>query len=228
MTNEEYSKLTDEELCLRTSGGDNDAMEFLLKKYKNLVKSRAHSYFLVGADKEDIAQEGMIGLYKAIRDFNPDKQTSFLGFAEVCISRQMLSAIRTATRQKHIPLNSYISINKPLFEDGEQTLMDVMVSDSIGPEEATVTGESASRLRSRLYEQLTEFEAACLDSYLEGYTYEQIAEKLSVRFKSVDNALQRVRRKLQKLLDDRKNGEDGIGPMTDSGKKQEDINDNRP
>ena len=207
MTKEEYTTLTDEELCMKVSGGDGEAMEYLLNKYKNLVKSRAHGYFLVGADKEDITQEGMIGLYKAIRDFKPDKQASFLGFAEVCISRQMLSAIRTATRQKHIPLNSYISINKPLFDDSDQTLMDIMVSDEIGPEEASVTGESASQLRNRLYEQLTEFEAACLDCYLEGYTYEQIANKLSGHFKGVDNALQRVRRKLQKLLDARKNGE---------------------
>ena len=141
-----FDGMTDEEIALFAQQGDADASEYLLNKYKNFVRSKARSYFLIGADHEDIVQEGMIGLYKAIRDFRPEKLASFRAFAELCITRQIITAIKTATRQKHIPLNSYVSLNKPLYdEESDRTLLDVIIEGrASNPEELIIGQEDLS------------------------------------------------------------------------------------
>ena len=155
-------------------------MEYLLNKYKNFVRIKAKSYFLIGADREDIIQEGMIGLYKAVRDFKADKLSSFRAFAELCITRQIITAIKTATRQKHIPLNQYISLNKPIYdEDSERTLLDVMASQKTSdPEELVVTQEVSDDIRQRIRQNLSELESQVLESYLEGKSYQEMARDL--------------------------------------------------
>ena len=138
-----YLEMCDEEIVDLAQLGDQFAIEFLMDKYKNFVRAKARSYFLIGADKEDIIQEGMIGLFKAIRDYKMDKLTSFRAFAELCITRQIITAIKTATRQKHIPLNSYVSLNKPIYdEESERTLMDILSTTRISnPEEIVISRE---------------------------------------------------------------------------------------
>ena len=199
------ARMEDEEIALLAQQGDEEASAYLLNKYKNFVRSKAHSYFLVGADHEDIVQEGMIGLFKAIRDFRPDKLASFHAFAEICITRQIITAIKTATRQKHIPLNSYISLNKPIYEDeSERTLMDVITgSRALDPEELLIGQESMSRIENRIDEVLSPLERRVLDAYLDGKSYQEIAEAEGRHVKSIDNALQRVKRKLERLIEER-------------------------
>ena len=180
------------------------AEEYLLDKYKNFVRSKARSYFLIGADHEDIVQEGMIGLYKAIRDYRDDRQSSFRAFAELCITRQIITAIKTATRQKHIPLNSYISLNKPLYdEESDRTLLDILMEGNIGnPEEMIINQENLGNIRRRMNEVLSSLEQQVLTAYLDGKSYQEIAEMLGRHVKSIDNALQRVKRKLEKYLEE--------------------------
>ena len=199
----DFERMTDEEIALLAQQGDADASEYLLNKYKNFVRSKARSYFLVGADHEDIVQEGMIGLFKAIRDFRPDKLTSFRAFAELCVTRQIITAIKTATRQKHIPLNSYVSLNKPIYEEeSDRTLMDVLSEVQMaGPEELLISQEDYSSVENRISEVLSDLEMEVLNSYLEGKSYQEIAQDLGRHVKSIDNALQRVKRKLEKSLD---------------------------
>lgn len=183
--------------------GDNDALEYLLEKYKNLVRSKVRSYFLIGADRDDIMQEGMIGLYKAIRDFKPDKQSGFRAFAELCVTRQIITAIKTATRQKHIPLNSYVSLNKPIYdEESDRTLMDVISGAKVtNPEDMIINQEDFNHIEEKIGELLSDFEWEVLTAYLQGRSYQEIAEKLDRRVKSIDNALQRVKKKLEKYLE---------------------------
>lgn len=198
------SQLTDEELCRLAQEPDGGAaLEFLLNRYKNFVRSRARSYFLIGADHEDIVQEGMIGLYKAVRDFRPEKLASFRAFAELCVTRQIITAIKTATRQKHIPLNSYISLNKPIFdEESDRTLLDVISEGRItNPEELLIGQEDLSSIESRIGKMLSPLEWEVLLAYLDGRSYQEIAEDLGRHVKSIDNALQRVKRKMEKLLE---------------------------
>lgn len=198
------SQLTDEELCRLAQGPEGGAaLEFLLNRYKNFVRLRARSYFLIGADHEDIVQEGMIGLYKAVRDFRPEKLASFRAFAELCVTRQIITAIKTATRQKHIPLNSYISLNKPIFdEESDRTLLDVISEGRItNPEELLIGQEDLSTIESRIGKMLSPLEWEVLLAYLDGRSYQEIAEDLGRHVKSIDNALQRVKRKMEKLLE---------------------------
>ena len=198
------SQLTDEELCRLAQGPEGGAaLEFLLNRYKNFVRSRARSYFLIGADHEDIVQEGMIGLYKAVRDFRPEKLASFRAFAELCVTRQIITAIKTATRQKHIPLNSYISLNKHIFdEESDRTLLDVISEGRItNPEELLIGQEDLSTIESRIGKMLSPLEWEVLLAYLDGRSYQEIAEDLGRHVKSIDNALQRVKRKMEKLLE---------------------------
>ena len=198
------SQLTDEELCRLAQGPEGGAaLEFLLNRYKNFVRSRARSYFLIGADHEDIVQEGMIGLYKAVRDFRPEKLASFRAFAELCVTRQIITAIKTATRQKHIPLNSYISLNKPIFdEESDRTLLDVISEGRItNPEELLIGQEDLSTIESRIGKMLSPLEWEVLLAYLDGRSYQEIAEDLGRHVKSIDTALQRVKRKMEKLLE---------------------------
>ena len=199
----DYEDRLDEEVVLEAKNGNARAQEYLISKYENFVKSKAKSYFLIGADKEDIYQEGMIGLYKAIRDFKPDKLTSFKGFAELCVTRQIITAIKTATRQKHIPLNTYVSLNKPIYEEeSDRTLLDVLSGFRVtDPEELIIGQEQISHIEKEMEKVLSELELEVLNSYLDGKSYQEIACDLDRHAKSIDNALQRVKRKLEKCLD---------------------------
>ena len=192
----------DEEVVDLARAGSVLAQEYLINKYRSFVRAKARSYFLIGADREDIIQEGMIGLYKAIRDFRGDKLASFKAFAELCIQRQIITAIKTATRQKHIPLNSYVSLNRPIYdEDSDRTLIDVMPgADVTDPEEIVINGEEASYIESRMTELLSDLERQVLAYYLDGKSYMEIAADLNRHVKSIDNALQRVKRKLEKFV----------------------------
>ena len=197
-----YGGMTDEQVVDLCQNGDSLAMEYLLNKYKNFVRSKARSYFLMGADHEDIVQEGMIGLFKAIRDFRQDKLSSFRAFAELCVTRQIITAIKTATRQKHIPLNSYISLNKPIYdEESDRTLMHVIVEGHVdNPEELIISQEDLHGINTQLAEMLSSLEKDALSLYLDGKSYQEIAQLLGRHAKSIDNALQRVKRKLEKYL----------------------------
>ncbi|MHB8927291.1 MAG: RNA polymerase sporulation sigma factor SigH [Bacillota bacterium] len=200
-----YDTMVDEEIVEYAREGNDGALEFLINKYKNFVRAKARSYFLIGADREDIIQEGMIGLYKAIRDFRSDKLSSFRAFAELCITRQIITAIKTATRQKHIPLNSYVSLNKPIYdEDSDRTLLDVLSGSKItDPEELIISREEFGDIEEKMGEILSDLEWKVLMSYLDGKSYQEIAVDLKRHVKSIDNALQRVKRKLERYLDKR-------------------------
>ena len=200
---EQFEKMSDEQLVEQVHQGNTDALDFLITKYRLFVKSKAKSYFLIGADKEDIVQEGMIGLYKAIRDFKGDKLSSFRAFAELCITRQIITAIKTATRQKHIPLNSYVSLDKPIYdEESERTLMDIIISPVTNdPERIIINQEDYSRLEHKMGEVLSELELQVLSRYLAGQSYYEISGELNRHVKSIDNALQRVKRKLERHLE---------------------------
>lgn len=198
----EFENKLDEEVVDEAKKGDCRAQEYLISKYESFVKAKAKSYFLIGADKEDIYQEGMIGLYKAIRDFKADKLTSFKAFAEICVTRQIITAIKTATRQKHIPLNTYISLNKPIYEeDSDRTLIDVLSELKItDPEELIIVKEQIKHIEGEMAKVLSDLEMEVLQSYLDGKSYQEIACDLDRQAKSIDNALQRVKRKLEKCL----------------------------
>ena len=203
---ERFETMADEEIVALAQEGDGAALEYLLNKYKNFVRTKARSYFLIGADHEDIVQEGMIGLYKAIRDFKSEKLTSFRAFAELCVTRQIITAIKTATRQKHIPLNSYISLNRPIYdEESDRTLLDVITEGrATNPEELLIGQEDLSSIEGRIGEALSDLEWEVLTSYLDGKSYQEIAEDLGRHVKSIDNALQRVKRKLERLIEEKK------------------------
>jgi len=203
----EYDCISDEDIVEVFRGGDSGALEYLINKYRNFVRAKARSYFLIGADREDIVQEGMIGLYKAIRDFKGDKLSSFKAFAELCITRQIITAIKTATRQKHIPLNSYVSLDKPIYdEDSDRTLMDVICGTQVlDPEELIINQEEFIGLEDKMAEILSDLERKVLMLYLDGRSYQEIAEDLKRHVKSIDNALQRVKRKLERYLEVRDN-----------------------
>jgi len=198
-----YEDLSDEQLIEEVHHGNTEALDYLITKYRLFVKAKARSYFLIGADKEDIVQEGMIGLYKAIRDFKGDKLSSFRAFAELCITRQIITAIKTATRQKHIPLNSYVSLDKPIYdEESDRTLMDIITSsESEDPVHLMINREEYSNLEGKIGEILSELEQQVLALYLDGQSYNEISEELNRHVKSIDNALQRVKRKLERHLE---------------------------
>ena len=199
-----FGKMNDEEIVQLCHTGDASAEEYLLYKYKNFVRSKARSYFLIGADHEDIVQEGMIGLYKAIRDYKSEKLSSFRAFAELCITRQIITAIKTATRQKHIPLNSYVSLNKPLYdEESDRTLLDIIIEGGTSnPEDMIINQENLGNIHQKMNEVLSGLEQEVLSAYLDGKSYQEIAESLGRHVKSIDNALQRVKRKLEKYLEE--------------------------
>ena len=201
-----YDGCSDEDLLAHIRGERGDeALDYLINKYRNFVRSKARSYFLIGADREDIVQEGMIGFFKAIRDYRPDKLSSFRAFAELCVTRQIITAIKTATRQKHIPLNSYVSLNKPIYdEDSDRTLLDVLSGARISdPEELVISHEEFIDIEQKMEEILSDLEWRVLMSYLDGKSYQEIAVDLHRQVKSIDNALQRVKRKLEKYMESR-------------------------
>ena len=184
---------------------DEEAMDELLGYFKPKVIAISREYFLVGAEFDDLIQEGMIGLYKAIRDFKSDKQSSFRAFAELCVTRQIITAIKTATRQKHIPLNSYVSLNKPIYEeDSDRTLLDIISGVRVAnPEDMVISREEFDDIENKMNNILSDLEWKVLMSYLDGKSYQEIAEDLDRHIKSIDNALQRVKRKLEKYIIDR-------------------------
>ncbi|MDV2686711.1 RNA polymerase sporulation sigma factor SigH [Alkalihalophilus lindianensis] len=198
-----YDQVNDDVLVEQVRMGDSGALEFLINKYKNFVRAKARSYFLIGADHEDIVQEGMIGLYKAVRDFRGDKLASFKAFAELCITRQIITAIKTATRQKHIPLNSYVSLDKPLYdEESDRTLLDVICGSRVtNPEDLLINQEEFDDIELKMGEILSELERQVLMLYLDGRSYQEISVDLNRHVKSIDNALQRVKRKLERYVE---------------------------
>jgi RNA polymerase sporulation-specific sigma factor len=206
-----FDGMTDEDIVREGQENHNDAaIEYIVHKYRGFVKAKARAYYLIGADKDDIIQEGMIGLYKATRDFRGDKLSSFRAFAELCITRQIITAIKTATRQKHIPLNSYVSLNKPMFEEeSDRTLMDVIAGLRVSdPEELIISREEFADIELKLTEILSDLEWQVLNAYLDGKSYNEMSKDLHRHVKSIDNALQRVKRKLERFLESRKNHTD--------------------
>jgi RNA polymerase sporulation-specific sigma factor len=199
----QFEGMDDEGIIEAVHQGNSEALDFLIKKYRNFVRAKARSYFLIGADKEDIVQEGMIGLYKAIRDYKEDKLTSFKAFAELCITRQIITAIKTATRQKHIPLNSYVSLDKPIYDDeSDRTLLDVISGTKVmDPEELIINREEFDNMEDKMAQLLSDLERKVLALYLDGQSYQEISEELNRHVKSIDNALQRVKRKLERYLE---------------------------
>ncbi|MCT4597205.1 MAG: RNA polymerase sporulation sigma factor SigH [Vallitalea sp.] len=201
-----YEAYSDENLVDLVRDGDNQALDYLMNKFKVLVEKKAKTYFLIGASRDDIIQEGMIGLFKAIRDFKKEKTSSFYSFADLCVTRQMISAVKASTRQKHLPLNSYISLNKPSYEEenGKTTLIERMPSAKIiNPEDLLIGQENLSIIEHMLSERLSKFEKEVLQSYVDGKSYVEIAGYLDRPVKSIDNALQRIKKKVELILVER-------------------------
>lgn len=196
MNNNPFNTMTDEEL-VRCAKDNSDAVNYLINKYKNLVKSRAKTYFLVGGDNDDLVQEGMIGLFKAIHDYNPEKHTSFSSFAELCIRRQIYTAIKSAGRQKHLPLNTYVSLNKPLDDElSAVTLEETLISrGSVDPEKLYLKNETLRDIEREIEEKLSELEKRVLILHLQGMSYSEISDIIDKPTKSIDNALQRIKKK---------------------------------
>jgi RNA polymerase sporulation-specific sigma factor len=199
-----YNSLSDEEIAKRAKDGDLDACDFLVRKYKSFVKARTKSFFLIGAERDDVVQEGMIGLYKAIQSFEPDKRATFKTFAELCITRHIITAVKSSMRQKHIPLNNYVSLNKE--DSGAQYLENCRTgsSQAQNPEQLLIDEENIRDVEDCMGEVLSSFEARVLAFHLNGFGYSKIAELIGKDAKSVDNALQRIKRKLEKYLRERK------------------------
>ena len=204
-TTPDFESMADEQIVKLAQDADGAALEYLLNKYKNFVRTKARSYFLIGADHEDIVQEGMIGLYKAIRDYKAEKLSSFRAFAELCVTRQIITAIKTATRQKHIPLNSYISLNRPIYEeDSDRTLLDVITEESrSNPEDMIIDREDLTQIEGRIGQMLSDLEKEVLVRYMDGKSYVEIAGEMHRHVKSIDNALQGIKRKLLKYLEEK-------------------------
>ncbi|MDO4568016.1 MAG: RNA polymerase sporulation sigma factor SigH [Clostridia bacterium] len=203
MTHNQYLDASDAELVRLARGDDSQALELLYERYKSLVRIKARPYYILGADRDDIVQEGMIGLFKAIRDYNPEKHAAFRTFADLCIQRQILTAIQNASRQKHSPLNTYVSLSTPLAgDDPDRTLIDVMpLREHTNPEDIVISNESLERLHVGLVQNLTRLELQVLTLYVRGLSYQEIAKRLGKGVKTVDNALQRVKRKVLRLRD---------------------------
>ena len=193
---------TDEELAEIAKNGDKDALEYLLKRYKDLADMKVSKYFIIGAEREDIVQEGMIGLYKAVKSFNSEKESSFRSFANMCIERQLITAIKTSNRQKHIPLNSSISLNANAYDDESDTelleKLDMQVLED--PLDTITKKEYYKTIETRIDENLSDFEKQVLTRYARGESYVNIAKKLEAPVKSVDNAIQRIRKKANKNI----------------------------
>jgi len=207
MLNDYLVDVSDENLIELARTGEKGAIEILLARYRHYARAKARSYFLAGADKEDIVQEGMIGLFKAIRDFRIEKNTAFRAFAELCITRQIITAIKTATRQKHIPLNSYVSLTKPAGEGDDRSLEESLVSrEVVDPAELVISAEEAAGLRTSMGQVLSDLETEVLHLYMDGKSYQQIADMLGRHVKSIDNALQRIKRKLEQQVSLRAGG----------------------
>lgn len=201
-----YDSLLDEEIVARTQQGDRPATDYLLEKYKYLVRNKAKQLFLIGGDRDDLIQEGMIGLYKAIRDFDSQKENSFFSFADLCISRQMYSAIKASNTKKNIPLNTYISLYAPAFGENseneeKESLVDVIYQKKVSnPEELVIDKENTTMIEYHLVRRLSVLEKQVLELYMQDLRYVQIAELLKKKPKTIDNALTRIKTKLNQVL----------------------------
>lgn len=196
----DLSSMEENDILLLAREGNTEAVEFLLNKYKNFVKAKSRTYFLIGAEKSDIVQEGMIGLYKAIKDYNPAGGSSFRSFADLCITRQIITAIKTATRLKHLPLNSYISLNKSSDDENENTLIEsILEIQHPDPEEIMINKERLGIIEQQLKSCLSKYETEVLKRYVAGKSYLEISKELEKSEKSIDNALQRIKKKLEKF-----------------------------
>lgn len=203
----EWDEVSDEDLIRKMhedSGIAKDIVEYLLQRHKNLARVKSKSYFMAGADNSDLIQEGMIGLYKAITDYQEDRGSSFRSFADLCVSRNIISAVKASSRMKNLPLNSYVSFDKEINDDGERemTLEDALSSDQPTPEEYVIDKESAILLQKEIDEQLSSMEKTVLAYHMNGLDYHKIAQILEKPDKSIDNALQRIKKKVQKIADD--------------------------
>ena len=206
-TTNKYQNSTDEEIVAQIKSGDEKALSYILDKYKELVNMKVGKYFLIGAEREDIVQEGMIGLYKAIKNFVPDKQNSFKSFANICIERQLITAIKTSKRQKHLPLNSYLSLNISAYDNNEEDgaeLIDTFDGNTAeDPLETVMKKEYYEQMQNNIEKSLSKFEKQVLERFIKGESYSVIAKKLDSPIKSVDNAIQRIRKKaIKNMLDE--------------------------
>jgi RNA polymerase sporulation-specific sigma factor len=200
-------EVDDHYLIALAKSGNSEAYEMVCKRYYGFVRLKASSYFLIGGDSDDLIQEGLVGLYKAIRDYRTDRESSFRNFAELCITRQIITAVKTSTRNKHTPLNQYVSFNSPPGsgdDDGDQTLDEMLPGSHVhDPVNQVISSEELTSLVGCLSTSLSDLEGDVLRFYLDGYSYEQIGEKIDCDAKTVDNALQRVKRKVGGHLDER-------------------------
>ena len=202
-TNDKYNELKDEEIVKKAKNGDELALDYIINKYKDVVNMKVGKYFMIGAEREDIVQEGLIGLYKAIKGFNSDNDnSSFKTFANICIERQLITAIKTSNRQKHMPLNSYLSLNMSAYENDEaDTVIDVLDSNTTeDPLETITKKEYYVAVEDAIDKSLSDFEKKVLNRFVQGESYVQIADKLNTPVKSIDNAIQRIRKKASKNL----------------------------
>ncbi|MGC8667765.1 MAG: RNA polymerase sporulation sigma factor SigH [Chthonomonadales bacterium] len=197
-----FAMMSDEEIVACAREGNPGAVEYLLAKYRHMVEGKARTYYLTGADRDDVVQEGMIGLFKAIRDYRTDRLSQFRGFAELCVTRQIITAVKTATRQKHGPLNEYISLHHPVLDwEGEGTLIECIADERVeDPAASMLHRRNAVVLREQVADALSDLEVRVLQRYLEGKTYREISRELHCRTKCIDNALQRAKRKVGLLL----------------------------
>ncbi len=204
-----YEDMSDEKLIQKAKNGDNHALEYLIDKYKELVNMKVSKYFIVGAEKEDIVQEGLIGLFKAVKSYKEDKQNSFKSFANMCIERQLITAIKSSNRQKHMPLNGYLSLNSTAYEeDDDKPLLDKFQGNEVEDPLDTITRQEYYQyVEETIHKNLSTFEKQVLTYYIQGKSYVQIAEKLDAPVKSVDNAIQRIRKKaIKNIEEDKKEG----------------------
>ena len=203
-TTDEYNNITDEQIISQIKQGDQNALSYLLEKYRELVNVKVGKYFMIGAEREDVIQEGMIGLFKAIKDFNPEKQNAFKSFANICIERQLITAIKTSNRQKHMPLNSYLSLNISAYENNDESsveLIDTFDNKTVeDPLETIMKEEYYNEVQQAVNKSLSKFEKQVLDRFIKGDSYITIAKKLDSPVKSVDNAIQRIRKKALKSI----------------------------
>lgn len=203
---ENLEKVSEEVLLRRAQERDSDAIDFLMQKYKSVVRKKARSLFMIGGDRDDLTQEGMIGLFKAIRDYKEEKNTSFATFAELCISRQLYSAVKSSNRLKNLPLNTYISIYSSAYtvengeEDGDFMIDQLLDSLEMSPEEILINKESAESVKEHLYRCLSKMEKDVFEMYMEGLTYQEIAQRMKKEPKSIDNAMQRIKGKVNKEM----------------------------
>ena len=197
-----YNEMSDEDLINVIKSGDKSALEFLIGKYKELVNMKVSKFFMIRAEREDIVQEGLIGLFKAIKCYNPDKQNSFKTFANLCIERQLITAIKSSNRQKHMPLNSYLSLNTTAYEEDEDSsLLEVFdAHQMVDPLETITKKEYYQTVENAIDKSLSDFEKQVLNRYMQGESYVQIAERLDTPVKSIDNAIQRIRKKAIKNI----------------------------